>query len=127
MTDDQKKRIAEDYIAVVRGAGRELMERIMTPEVVWSLPGSSKMSGEAVGWDGLEERLKTFASYNVDVNFEHVMYGLEEVAVLLHNTASRGDLILDEHLTTVLKLKGDKIYRLETYLSDVPMLNSFFV
>lgn len=127
MNDDQKKQIAEDYIAVIRGGGRELMERVMTEDVVWSLPGSSKMSGEAVGWDGLEERIKTFASFNVDMNVEHVLYGLDEVAVLLHNTSKRGDLRLDEHLTTVLKLRNGKIYRLETYLSDVPMLNRFFV
>lgn len=127
MNDEEKRKIAEDYIQVVRTGSRELLEKVMTEDIVWSLPGASKMSGEAEGWDGLSARLKVFASYGVNMNLEHILFGLDEVAVLLHNTSSREGLILDEHLTTVLKLRGNKIHRLETYLSDVPMLNRFFV
>jgi uncharacterized protein len=36
-------------------------------------------------------------------------------------------LVLDEHLTTVCSLRGNKIHRLGTFISDVEMLNAFFV
>ncbi len=45
----------------------------------------------------------------------------------LRNTAKRGDQTLDEHLTTVCSLCGNKIRRLDTFISDVEMLNAFFV
>jgi hypothetical protein len=45
----------------------------------------------------------------------------------LNNTASRGDLILNEHLATVCSLRGGKISVIDTNLSDVDMLNAFFV
>jgi hypothetical protein len=49
------------------------------------------------------------------------------VALLLHDTAQRDGKILDEHVITICHLRGGKIFRLETLLSDVPMLNAFFV
>jgi uncharacterized protein len=49
------------------------------------------------------------------------------VALHLHNTGERGGRVLDEHLTTACRLRGDKIYRLDTFVSDIPILNSFFV
>jgi hypothetical protein len=54
-------------------------------------------------------------------------YGTDNVAVLLHNTAQCDGKILDEHVITICHLRGDKIIRPETLLSDVPMLNAFFV
>jgi hypothetical protein len=36
------------------------------------------------------------------------------VALSLHNTATRGDRVLDEHLTTVYFLSGGKIAAIET-------------
>jgi hypothetical protein len=47
------------------------------------------------------------------------------MALSLNNTASRGDLILNEHLATVCSLRGGKISAIDTYLSDVDMLNAF--
>ena len=46
---------------------------------------------------------------------------------VLHNTAQRDRKILDEHVITICHMRGGKIFRLETLLSDVPMLNAFFV
>jgi ketosteroid isomerase-like protein len=49
------------------------------------------------------------------------------MAVPPHNTAQCDGKILDEHVITICHLRGGKIFRLETLLSDVPMLNAFFV
>jgi len=45
----------------------------------------------------------------------------------LNNTARRGDLVLDEHLATVLSIRDGKVSAIDTYLSDVDMVNAFFV
>jgi hypothetical protein len=49
------------------------------------------------------------------------------VALSLHNTAKRGNLVLDEHLATVCLLREGKICAINSYLSDVEMVNAFFV
>jgi hypothetical protein len=44
----------------------------------------------------------------------------------LHNTGSHHGRTLDEHLTTVTQFEGDKVKRLDTFISDVNMLDSYF-
>jgi hypothetical protein len=99
----------------------------MTDDIVWSLPGSSLMSGEAHGVDAILKRSEILHAYGVKIEIEHVVYGLRDVAVHLHNTGKRDRLILDEYLTTVCHLDGEKIRRLDTFISHVEKLNDFFV
>ena len=58
---------------------------------------------------------------------QHVVFGFQDLALLPHNTGHRGAKVLDEPLTTVCLVRRDKIYRLDTYISNVEMLNAFFV
>jgi len=58
---------------------------------------------------------------------EHILLSPDNMALALHNTATRGDLVLDEHLATVCTLSDGKIAAIETYLSDVEGMNAFFV
>jgi uncharacterized protein len=99
----------------------------MTDDVVWSSPGQSLKFGEAHGVDAILKRSETLHRYGVKIELEHVVFGYQDVALHLHNTAKRGDQILDEHLTTVCSLRGNMIRRLHTFISDVEMLNAFFV
>ena len=49
---------------------------------------------------------------------EHVVCGFKDVALHLHNTGKDGDKILDEHPTNVYVLGGNKICRIDTFISD---------
>ena len=98
----------------------------MTDDVIWSIPGSSLVSGEAHGVKGIIERASHFAAYSVNIEILHVVFGYTGVALLLHNTGAHNGKTLDEHLTTVIHLDGDRIKRLDTYISDVDMLNNYF-
>jgi hypothetical protein len=46
--------------------------------------------------------------------------------LLLHNTGSRNGKTLDEYLTTVCTLYEGKIARLDTYISEISMVNASF-
>lgn len=127
MTEVEKKQLAENFIEGLTRHDEMLLSSILTDDIVWSLPGESPMSGEARGVPAILNRADTLRGYGVKIEIEHVVYGLEDVALHLHNTGKRAGRVLDEHLTTVCRLRGDKIYRLDTFISDVPMLNVFFV
>jgi uncharacterized protein len=127
MTETEKKEIAEGFITGLSNRDANLLKSIMTDDVVWSLPGKSLMSGEAHGVDAILKRSETLHRYEVKIELEHVVFGYQDVALHLHNTGKRGEKILDEHLTTVCSLRGNKIRRLDTFISDVEMLNAFFV
>ncbi|MFF4735717.1 nuclear transport factor 2 family protein [Streptomyces sp. NPDC001262] len=93
----------------------------------WTLPGDNTISGTVVGADAVVDRARKIASYGPSFELLHILVSRENMALSLHNTAQRPDAILDEHLTTVCRLRDGRIADIETYLSDVPGMNAFFV
>ena len=126
MKDEDKKRIAESFLAGLRGLDAEILGGIMTEDVTSELPGESLVSGVANGVSGIINRARTLAKYKVSIALLYILYGRDCVAIQLHNTGSSGGRVLDEHLTTVLFLREGRAWRLVTAISDVPMLNAYF-
>src|ERR1700730_18925574 len=121
-----KQDIGEKFLILLPSRDWALMRTIMAPDIVWSLPGSSRISGEAHGVDAVIARCQIITSYGLNFGLKHVLYGQFGFALSLNNTAKRGDLVLDEHLATVCSLHEERISRIDTYLSDVPMADAFF-
>jgi hypothetical protein len=51
-----KTELGEQFLVALRSHDWELMRTIMAPDVVWSLLGSSRISGEALGVDAVIAR-----------------------------------------------------------------------
>ncbi|WP_399084188.1 nuclear transport factor 2 family protein [Streptomyces sp. BBFR2] len=100
---------------------------LLHPDATWTLPGDNTVSGTAEGAGAVVDRARLIASYGLDFALLHVLVSRENVALSLHNTARREDAVLDEYLATVCTLRDGRIARIETYLSDVPGMNAFFV
>jgi uncharacterized protein len=126
-TEEQKTEIAQKFLTGLRNRDWESLKSVMTEDIVWSLPGSSLISGEAHGVDAVIRRSQLIVSYGLTLTLKHILIGQHGVALSLNNTARRGDRQLDEHLATVFSLREGKICAISTYLSDVEMLNAFFV
>lgn len=125
-TESIKQEIGEKFLIALRSHDWEMMRTIMTPDIVWSLPGSSRISGEAHGVEAVISRCQLITSYGLNFARKHVLYRQFGFALSLNNTAKRGDPVLDEHLATVCSLREEKIIRIDSYLSDVPMANASF-
>ena len=127
VTDKEKNDIAQTFLTALRNRDWEMMRSIMINDIVWSLPGTSLISGEARGLDAVIKRSQLIVDYNLNFGLKGILFGQHGVALSLNNTARRGDLVLDEHLATVCSLRDGKISRIDTYLSDVDMVNAFFI
>jgi ketosteroid isomerase-like protein len=126
MTPDQKLQLAKTFLSVLSKPDQNLVKSIVVEDMIWTFPGSSVISGEAHGVTGVMKRATTIASYGVHVELGRPVYGHSGVAVFLHNTGSKNGQMLDEHLAAVFSFRDDKIARLDTFLSDVPMVKEFF-
>jgi len=126
-TEKEKSSIAENFIAALRNRDWKQLHTLFTEDAVWTLPGSSLISGEAQGADAVVARAQLITSYNLTFTLKHLLIGQYGVALSLNNTAQRDGKILDEHLATVFSLRDGKIARIDTYLSDVDMANAYFV
>ncbi|MEW2274353.1 nuclear transport factor 2 family protein [Streptomyces griseofuscus] len=118
--------LGKKFHAYLTAGDWEGIRSLLTDDATWTLPGDNTISGTAVGAEAVMERAKKIASYGLDFELLHILVSRENMALSLHNTARRGDVRLDEYLSTVCRLRDNKIANIETYLSDVPGMNAFF-
>ena len=126
MTNEEKIQLAKKFLSVLSAPNEEVVKSVAVEDMLLTFPGSSTISGEAHGVDGVMKRATTIASYRVHVEVGRSVYGHSGVAVFLHNTGSKNGRTLDEHLAAVFSFRDGKIARLDTFLSDVPMVKDFF-
>lgn len=121
-----QQRLAVTFHRALISKDWALLREIMAPDVTWTLPGDNTISGTAAGIDEVIARAELIASYGINFALEHVLVSRDNMALGLHNTAQRGELVLDEHLATVCTLRGGRIVAIETFLSDLDGMNAFF-
>ena len=126
LTELEKKKLAETFLHAVGSQNWDLLHSIITEDISWTLPGTSLISGEVNGPNAIINRAQQIVSYGASLELKHILYGQYNVALSVHNQASRGELILDEYLATVCTIRDGKISKIETYVSDIDGVNAFF-
>ena len=126
LTDLEKKKLAETFLHAVGTQNWDLLHSIITEDISWTLPGTSLISGEVNGPNAIITRARQIVNYGASLELKHILYGQHNVALFVHNQASRGELILDEYLATVCTICSGRISKIETYVSDVNGVNAFF-
>ena len=100
---------------------------LMDENVTWELPGTAAISGRVQGVEAAIVRVQQIIAGGTNTELLNVLTGQSAVALSLHNTAEKDDgRVLDEYLTTLLRIRDGKIWAIETYVSDVPMVERFF-
>lgn len=123
---DRKIEIAKAFHAALVKRDWDRLRTLFVDDATWTLPGDNAISGRAVGIDEVIARARKIAGYGLSFELVHVLVSRDNMALSLHNTAERDGVVLDEHLATVCRLRGDRIAEIETYLSDVAGMNRFF-
>lgn len=126
MTNSEKQRLARQFLAILGKPDEAIVRSVASDDMVWTFPGKSTISGEARGVAAIIKRATLIAAHDVKVEIVRTVYGFEGVAIILHNTSAHNARPLDEHLAAVFTFRGDKISRLDTFLSDVEMAEAFF-
>jgi ketosteroid isomerase-like protein len=116
-----------DFLTALKNRDWPLMHSLLTNDATWTLPGTSILSGEAIGADAVLNRAKQLRNFGVAVQLNHVLTGKKGVTLSLHNTSMRGSLILDEQVSIVCEVINGKISKITTHLNDVEGINAFFV
>lgn len=127
MNTQADRKIAEDFLAAYAAHDFEQIGRLLHHDIEWSLPGNGNISGIATGVDAFIRRLKTIIASGIKTELHGILLGQFEITLSLHNSARKPDgRVLDEQLATVLSIDSGLIRRIDTYLSDIPMMERFF-
>jgi len=124
----RQKRIdlAKSFTEALMTADEALLKSIVTDDVIWNLPGESIVSGEFHGVEGILKRIQIIVDHETQLKVLHYLTGWDDVAFILNNTGNYKGVELNEFLTTVCRVRDGKIYRLETLIDDVDMVNAYF-
>ena len=127
MTNQVNKKIAEDFLCAYKAHDWEGIKSLLHADIKWTLPGDGIISGTARGADAVIERTKTIIGGGVQTKLHHILVGQNGLTLSLNNTATSADgRILDEELATVLTVDNGLIIKIDTYLSNVPMMEKYF-
>jgi hypothetical protein len=80
VTEEKRKLIATSFITGLQELDPSVLNAIMTEDVVWNLPGSSLVFGEALGVGGIIERAKHSAALSLKIEILYVLFGRTGVA-----------------------------------------------
>lgn len=107
---------------ILTPAGEKLLT--YTVQILHMLDDAKKAlndSGEPTG------RL-SIVNGGVVTKLHHILVGQRGLTLSLNNTATSADgRVLNEELATVLTIQNGLITKIDTYLSDVPMMERYFV
>jgi hypothetical protein len=127
LSDEQKLALASRFLSVWSKPDAKAIKQTSTANVVWSFPGKSAISGEAVGVKAVIARAKVIASSGLHLETVRAVYSRDGIALILHQRATSGQIMFEQHIAAVFIFRGDKIIALDTHLSDVAMADKFFV
>src|SRR5450432_4030543 len=118
--------LANRFLLSLKNRDWELLRMIITPDCIWRLPGTTMISGVAFGADAIVKRATQIVNKGLNLELLHILYGMNGFALSLYNQENKGELIIDEYLTMTCILRGYMISGINTYLSDMEGLDSFF-
>ena len=121
-----RREIGEAFRASQQAGDSAGLRKLLHDDIVWVLPGDNAVSGEAHGIDAIFARFATLARFGVTITIEHIVLSRDGTAVILHNTGAHEGKALDEYLVSTLELRNGLIARIDTYLSDLDMMNAYF-
>lgn len=120
-------RIGRAFLAAYASHNWDALRALLHEDVTWDLPGVGPISGRANGIDAVIARVRKIVDGGTQTELLHLLVGRSGIALSLHNTGKRPDgRVLDEYLTTLLRVEGGTIAGIETYLSDVDMMEVYF-
>jgi ketosteroid isomerase-like protein len=127
MKNQADRKIAENFLAAYAAHDFERIKQLLHSGIEWSLPGDGKISGIATGIEAVIERVKTIIGSGIRTELHDILIGQNGITLSLHNSAKKPDgRVLEEQLATVLTIDSGLIRRIDTYISDVPMMERFF-
>ncbi len=99
---------------------------VLTEDASWILPGDNAMPDPAKDADVVMEQARFIASYNMRLDLRHVLVSRLNMALYQHNTAERAGQRFGEEVATVCSPRGERIRRIETFVSDLDGSDRFF-
>jgi ketosteroid isomerase-like protein len=120
MTHNERlQAVAETFTTALLALEQNVLARVSSDDVVWTIPGSNRMSGIHRGPGGLIMASTTSKRRSIAVTVERYLSGRDRVLVLLHEVGDGNGRSLDVRSALALSIQGDVVTSVVGYVSDI--------
>jgi ketosteroid isomerase-like protein len=114
------------FATAVKSADPAAIAAATTEDILWTIPGSSAISGLTQGHDGASAVAKTLADFGYIITLQDLTFGVDTVAVEIRGTGTHGDKSIDVAVVNVLHFRDGKVSTIDTHFSDIDAADSYF-
>ena len=120
-----QRTLAVRFATALNAGDEATLREICTPDVSWTLPGTSEVAGRHEGVPGLLAVEAALAPHQIRPELEALLHGPDSVVALAHDTGEKPGRHLDIRVALYLQLRDGKVARLVSHLSDVQALDDY--
>ena len=117
--------VEQTLLAAVTGDITAL-DRLVTPDFIWHLPGKSPIAGDVRGAEAWSAKLRSLLHAGLRPDLLAMLEADDHVAVLQRNTAPHGEHSLDVHVVNLFTVREGRLARLDTFFGDQYAVDSFW-
>ena len=118
--------IVQGALGAARAGDASSFDTHIAEDFVWHIPGTSSISGDAIGAAAWSEKLSRLIGAGLQPQLLSMLEGPDHVAVLQRNTADVDGHRLDVQVVNLFTITAGKVARLDTFFSDQPAAEAFW-
>lgn len=122
----RKSELIQQALAAVRTGELDRANELVADGFVWHIPGSSVISGDALGVQQWSEKLRRLLGAGLQPQLLEMLEGETYVAAIQRNTAEVNGATLDVQVVNLFTVDGGKVSRLDTFFSDQASADTFW-
>ncbi len=104
----------------------DAVRAVVSEDVVWHIPGDSKIAGDAVGIEAWAAKLQNLFTSGLNVELLNVMGAGDQVITVQRNSAATTGGELDILVLNLFTLADGKLSRMQTFPGDQYALDAFW-
>jgi ketosteroid isomerase-like protein len=126
LTDQQRQVIVNAFATAFVHDDHPGIVASATPDIIWTIPGASVVSGQTNGIDGVIRLADVLAQYDLHIAVQGMTFGMDTVAVKLHDSGEHNGKTLDQDVVNVLTIRDGKVASVSANLSNVGAFDTYF-
>jgi uncharacterized protein len=122
-----KAEVVQQALAAVRTGDLDSARELVSNDFVWHIPGTSTISGDAVGVEAWSAKLSQLLGAGLQPQLIEMLEGEAFVAAIQRNTAAAAGATLDVLVVNLFTVADGKVTRLDTFFDDQVAAEAFWI
>jgi ketosteroid isomerase-like protein len=126
LTIDQRRALVNQFATAVQTVDLAGLEAAANPDITWTVPGASHISGQQHGVDGVLWLAKMFSDFGYQIALQGLTFGVNDVAVEIRGTGNHDGKTIDVAAVNVLNFRDGNVVDVGTHFSDIDSVDAYF-